>query len=705
MEQVTDKQIQAAAIRPAAGSGSAIEEYRRKLGELLTLNESQEGRLKAWLKARLNDWKSDTEDLHRRLREDNDLVEGVIPETDYPWEGASNVHVPITEMYMEIYKSVFKRSILGADLLWYGETDDDALKDLLADVEEMMNYKARNEWNIEKALSAVLWTAPRDGLGVVQVTWCEEFEDATDVLIYTSLDEFLADFEGPEDAGLDEAGWFETLGLLSEASEEFPVEIPLTFKRRTYYGNKADVVELVDFVTIPASAPHIKHEACRGYGKRYALRKGVIRDKARDGAFYDKAAKRLLASSGKAGSVTEFTQAQDSIEGITRTNTADDYELFELVVKGRLDGEAGEEKKYLVTYSLERDILLSCMEYPYRVDFYALFKINERPNRLIGRSIPVKTRDMNDEIDTQHNQRINARTVGTVPSFKAQNNAKKELDPMLTQNKWAPGRIFWLTNFDSFEQFKVQPTDLGESMQEEGNDMRILDLFLGAAASLLSGGPATGDPNAPGNKTAMMIQQSNLRMDDPLQELRDGVAEVGNICLSHLYQFGDPVIFYQTEKLAGGRTRNETRSIHKKYLRRGIRLNMSGITVTQNPDAEMQKKFQLYQMLMTEPTFQQNAKARVEVLRDALRSGREPGRNRYLPTVEELEAQMVEIQKKAMLQMQEEQAAAAAAQEQAAGEERIKAARRDLEIKSLARRRAEENLALAAPAGTNGAAQ
>lgn len=697
METQAKVVVDAADVRVATLPRTLSDAYRQKLGELIELDDRQKARLKSWLKTRLSEWKEDTSELHERLEADNDLVEGMVTETDFPFEGASNVHVPVTEMYMEVYKSVEKRSILGADLLWYGETDVDELKDMLADVEELMNYKARHEWNIEKCLSQVFWTTNRDGLGIIQCTWEETYEPARDIVLLTSEDDFLTEFPSPEETGLDEQEYMELWQYVVEnASPEMPIEVPITFEKLTYYGCKGEVVELIDFVTLPATVPDIKSKACRGYGKRFYMRKGEIRDKRDDNVFYKEAANRLLSKQGKASTRNPYTQAKDEVEGLKRSNK-DDMEFFELAIRGRLDGENDDagERWFLVTYSFEHDELAACMEYPYRVPFYALFRINERPGRLIGRSIPQKTRDMNDEIDTQHNQRINARTISAVPSFKAQLNAKKELDPMLNNNKWRPGGIFWLTDFNTFDQFKVQPVDLGESMQEEENDFRILDLYLGSAVSLLSGSTAPGDPSAPGNKTAIMIQQSNLRMDDPLAELREGVSELGEICLSHLYQFGPPLLEFQSEiEGQGGGGVRESRTLHKKFLRRGIHLQMRGITVTQNPDAEMQKKFQLYTFLMNEPTFAGNPQARIELLRDALRAGREAGRDRYLPTLEQIQQQQLDLQKKAMIQMELEKAMAAKQQADEATKSKLAGAKQEIDQKTTAEKMAAHSLAI-----------
>ncbi len=683
---------------------SLSDAYRNKMGELLELTGPQKTRLKAWLKSRIKEWIDDTEELRQRLQDDNDLVEGVVMETDFPFEGASNVHVPVTEMYMEIYKSVEKRSILGADMIWIATTDDDDLKDMLPEIEDALNYHAIHKWNIKTALANVFWTTNRDGLGVIQLTWEEVYEKATDLILITNIQEFEQEFPSPEESGIPHEEFAAWAKAAANASDEEPLEIPISFEKEVYYGCKAEVVELTNFVTFPATVPDIKDRLCRGYGKEYMARAGSLRDDARNGMFYKDAVNALISKGAKAV-IDPATQAKDDIEGLSRTNLKDQFRLFNLVIKGRLDGEEGEEGRYLVTYSYDHDELIQTMEYPYRVDMCALFRINSRPNRMIGRSIPNKTRDMNDEVDTQHNQRINARTIGTVPVFKAQMNQKKELDPYLRENKWAPGRIFWLTDFAAFEQFKVQPTDQGESLAEETNDMRILDLFLGSAASLLSGGAAPADPNAPGNKTAIMIQQSNLRMDDPLSELREGVSELGNICLSHWYQFGPPILSYQSKVSDGVRPTFETKSLHKKFLRKGIHIDMAGITVTMNSDAEMQKALQIHQVLLQEPLYAQNDELRMTGLRDALRAGRVANRERLLPSLDEIKQHQLDVQKQAMTQMAAEKQAADAQQAQEAMKSRIAQAKTDVQIPDLAKQIAERSMAEAGAPAVNGVGQ
>lgn len=609
------------------------------------------------------------------------------------WCGNSNVHEPLTEIYMDGTCSIEKRSILGAGLLWVCETDQDEMLPIATKVAEMMNYNARNRWNVERAIPGIIWNTNRDGLGIVQCPYVETYEKTNDIIIITSAEEFDKEFPNVKDSGMDQEEFYSTKELCQSATEQNPVEILISFEKQTYAGPKAEIVERVDFVTIPAWVPDIKDERCRGYGKRYAAHIETIREKSDDGVWYKEECEAVI-DSGKKAEITSYVQAKDDITGIKRTNSKDERELYELIIKGRLD-DGGEIEKFLVTYHHDSDKLLQVIDFIYRVDFYALFRTDDRPNQLGGKSIPAKTRDMNDLSDTLVNQTVNANTISTVPMFKQLESS--QLDMSLNENKIKPGGIIKLPNFDEFAQFIIQPTDHGENIQLTERAMRVMDMYIGMPASLFAGGVPAGDPTAPGNKTNALIEQGNLRMENPISCLRHGMADLGDICLSHVYQFGPPELSYLSEEAGpDGQVVKKTQTVHKKYLRKDLKMKMNGISVIDNPDAEMQKQFNLHTVLMTYQGYAQDPSLQNEVLRDALMKGQVSGRERYLPKDEVLKQKMIDLMKQAQQKMELEQQM----KEKQAQEDQVKGnlakAKQVIDIQNTSKKLAEHSL------GTNG---
>lgn len=630
------------------------DEYRNSLGRLLDLTDDQMEKLKKRIFKEIAAWKSDTSQLQQKLRRANDLIEGVIEETDYPFVGCSNIHIPIAAINMKVFHSFTRRSLLGTDSIWYMETDDDALRDKLPEIEENLNYKASSKWNISESISDVLWTTPRDSLGIIEVEQVEEYEpNVKDFVLVANDAEFLQEFP-QEDPGMSDEEWASwRQRVATEASDENPLEIPFTYDREVYKGPKAEIVELSDFCIFPATAVDIGPEHCRGYGKRFYMRRGAIKKKKDEGLWYADAVDKFLQKTRRGSQVTPYMRSKDQIEGLNRGSKSDDYELFSLTYRYNFGNKEGEKKIRLVVSHEHKEILFA-IDYPYRMDNYALFRIEKRANRLLGTSIPMDLDDLNEEIDTMHNQRINSRKIAEVPSFKGKKDKKKDFDAGADENMWRPGVIFWLEDPLAFDQFKVQPVDLSGSMAEEVNSMNIISYMMGFRPDVLSGAPPRENPKASGQKTAMLLQQVSMRMDDPLSELRHGLEKVGEICLSHEYQFGPAQISYSSDK--------QTKTFPKRLLRKGLTVRAHGTTVQMNPEAEFTKWFNYYRAFIQDPIIGNRTKSRWELLMRAMKAGRVQGREKILPTLQELEqeeAQMrakVEMQKAIMVNQQKQAA-------------------------------------------------
>ena len=630
------------------------EEYRNSLGRLLELSPEQMKKLKNRLKREIESYEQDTADMQEQLRRWNDLVENVIEETTYPFEGASNLHIPIIAIYMKVYHAVLVRSTISKDKIWYAETDNDRIRDYLADIENNINYKASAKWNIVDALSEVFWTTPRDGLGVMQIPYVEEFENNVhDTVVVTSEADFMEEFP-PEDPTMSPSEWQEWLYHVREqASEDDPVEIPIVYDKEIYKGPKGEVVDLADFVIFPATAKDIGPTYARGYGKRFYARRGEIKKKIRDGIWYQKQGDAFLEKTKRGSEVSSYIRSRDDIEGLQRSSHSDDYELFELVYRIELEDGEG-ERKLLVTYSKQNNIILSIINYPYRVDFYVLFRLQKKPNRLRGGSVPGDLEDINEETDAIHNQRINSRKIAEVPSFKAKRSIQKDFDPEADQNRWKPGVIFWLDDPDSFVQFTVQPVDFNSSIAEEANLIKIASLQMGLDPGIFSGGAQLDNPSAGKDKVNTLIQSSGLRMDDPLTELRKGIEGVGTVCMSHEYQFGQASISYMQSSETG---QSLSKSFPKRIMRTGVSLKLYSANVTLSPEIEFQKWAQYYAFFSRDPLIAQRTKSRWELLMRCLRATREKGVSNILPTLEEM--QQEEIAMKAQVEMQTQQMAQA----------------------------------------------
>ena len=649
------------------------------IGELLDLSDTQLKRIKKKLKEEIEAWEQDTSELQEKLEHWHNLSEGIIEETDWPYEGAFETHIDLCGIYLKVYHSIERRSILGSENIWYAEAepDHDELQDSLPEIETMLNYKARSEWNIEEMIPEAFACANRDGLSGLIVPYVIDIEHVEDKVVISNEQEFMEEFPDPEELGEDYEALFSM--VVSEASEEAPLEIPIEFDKVVYEGPKAYLVERANLVTFPASARSLEKEYCRGWGHSFEIQRDEVRRKMEDEEWDKEECQEFLRKTKKNSSdyAPNYVVNRDMNVGISRSKNSGMHQFFELIYRMRL-GKGAAEIRYHFIYNKEHDCLVMSKVYIYNADIMALFRIDRRPNQLDGKSIIGQLEFLNEELDLMHNQRVQSREITNVPSFKAKNDLKKGpdgFDPAAEENQWRPGVVFWLRELDAFEQFKVQPVDHGDSMIEEQNLFRIASFIMGVDIALFSGQTPSGDPQAPGNKTQTLISMGNLRMEDPIAELRYGVEQVGTICLSHLYQFGPAQIGYRSQE---GNSQ-VTKYLKKRLLRNGLKIKMQGVTVVMNSDTEFNKWMERAAILsQTEPLIGQDPARRTELIRRGLRQGRIPNADKILPSIEEIKRQQVEMTKQAISEMMIQEQMQKAAQAQAQQQEMVK---RDQESK------------------------
>lgn len=649
--------------RPKTASYS-IENFKSQMGEQLELSSAEVKRLKKQLKRDIQEWTEATAPLQQRLEEYLALAEGYsISDEEPPFRGAYMSNVAIVQIYISVCTSIQIRSILSADTIWYAQVapEYDNIAGDLEDVDEMLNYNARTQWNVEPMIKEATYCANRDGLSGLDVPMVWDQEHVKDTVFIHNEQDFLEEFPDAESAGMSAEKYQEfAQEVLSIASEEMPAEVPIEFDKTVYFGPKCYLVERANLVTFPANARSLEREDCRGYGYRFTVRRGEIVRNMNNGIWHKEATAAFLKKTkGNSDEQIDYERSKDEISGIETGDTSDTHELYALTYWFSRETD-GTEEKISVVYSEKQNIILSRKSYIYRINTLALFRTDKKANQIDGRAIPEKLYEMWREINHMHSQRVQNRDITNVPSFKGRKSAlggEGGFDPEEEANEWHPGVVFWLTNPDDFDQFRVQPVDLGESLNEERNDLAYATQIIGVDPALFSGTPSQSDPTAPGNKTGLLVQQSNLRMDDPIDQLRDGVEQVGNICLSHLYQFGPPelVFFVQNGK------QMEKKTIRKRILRAGVTVKMRAVGVTMNPDYEFQKGMQEHSaLLQMEPLIAQDDMRRVKDLRRVLRKARYPNYEEILPSDAEIQQIVASKQQQAqqMMAMQQQQIAA-----------------------------------------------
>lgn len=620
----------------------------------ISLDDDQKTYVKKVLKNCWNEWQQNTVLLRQKLRRANDLMEGIKEPKTFPWQDCSDLHMPIIEIHITILHSIVSSTVLENDPVCYVKTLVDGIGEKVdTDIEQFLHWTCRIQLNIDSAHSDIYWKVYQDGLCVGDLDWVEEFDRRFEVRTYESTNDFERDFPTPQDAGLSQESYANhLLDIVSKGRIQVKIEEIFT----KYRGPRLRVVELKDLIVIPTTSPTFEYAMF--VGDAFVQRADYFRKLARQDWFDKDEVRKMLQFPGLSDSPDDISQQQDRIEGVAknRVTQADEYYAMQGILKINLneaykshddyEDDFETEQMYLVVYHKDSDSLLRIEEYPYfhgRIK-YIPYRFKKRVNRLIGQSIYDQLVDINDEIDTQHNQRIDSRTITTVPSFIKL--ATADFDPTRKDQRFYPGVTFKVNNFNEVKQFDIRQTDLGESMAEEQNLMYLADLRTGASQLGRTGQGGKNDPRAPAKKIMAQIQQSNQRVDDHIRELKIGTAECFTQVLELYYQFAGPMITFirkdpDTQAFV-------KQSIARTKLRtRNTFIEVARTSTTDNPSMLVQKYLTLYQLLSNDPLIGGNIIRRRELIFRLLKGLREPNMDKLVPSIpdllKELQAQQASI--------------------------------------------------------------
>ena len=617
----------------------------RKAGltrKLLPVTKKQREKIVSYLASAFKEWEANTTLLRNKLLRINNTIEGIKNPKSFPWEGCSNIHIPLIEIHLTILHSVASSTMLEMEPMYMAKQLLPEGEEVDGNIELFLHWVCKIQLKLDETISDIYWTTYQDGTGIGDLDWVAEYQRRYDCKVYLSLEQFTTDYPDPKSAGCTQDEYDSYVADLMSINED-GIEIEIEETVPKYVGPKLRIVLLKDFVVIPSGSPTLDY--AQFIGDVYVQRADYFRVKARDGWIDNKELTIMLGQEGLATAPDDVTASQDRIEGIGRSRVvkADEYKIMQGILKMDLYGK-GYEDQFLVKFDPKSQALLWIEKYPYWHNRckYILWRFKKRPNRLLGQSLYDQLIDLNDEADVQHQQRIDSRTITTVPSFKKLSTS--QVDFSRKDQHFYPGVTFKVTSMSEIQQFDIKQTDMGQTMQEESNLFMVADMRTGASG-LRSGRESSRDPRASGKKTALLLQQSNNRIDDHMRELKYGNIELANQILDLYYQYSPESVIKFSAPEYNNDTGTVAKVVQREMERRKLRNNNMRIDVTRtsimdNPEQMAQRSMVLHQILVNEPLIGQNMVRRRESLKQLLRNMRVRNIENLLPTLEQYAKEM-----------------------------------------------------------------
>lgn len=408
------------------------------------LSEEVQRDLVAVCKADHDGSQTDRQTWENRLVEWDNAYYGVLPTKHMPWPGCSNVHIPLTMLGVETLKPRLIEAVMGSDPMILAVPTESSDIERRDSVELFLNWQGRTrlKLNVVVPESAHLFLLP--GTVIAKVYWKADRRRSKAVRSFpttTALEDiFQALFGATLPTDLKSIGDGEWDGTATGSpSGGPPLEVRLKFKfletetqvlvdQEVLVENPCvELLDPVDFFTPSRAGADVqKMPWCQ---HRLWYTEDELRRKVTLGRFDADAVETLIhgtpTGEDTAEGATEAVQSGRSLaEGMDDEASSareDQYEVFADYRRWDID-EDGLEEEIIVWWASKLPDQILGWDYLENVHAtgkrpFVVGRFFPVPFRFYGLSFAEVVQDLQAEINTLHNQRIDFYTIQNLPFY------------------------------------------------------------------------------------------------------------------------------------------------------------------------------------------------------------------------------------------------------------------------------------------------
>ena len=478
---------------------------------------------------------------------------GIQPKKLFPWKGCSNHHVPITMLGIETLKPRLIETVLGADPMYYAIPTEGSDEERAETTQLFLNWQMRTELGIDPIVeeSAHLYLTP--GTVVGKILWRKDRRRIKAIRTFpaeTPLDAIFDALFGSERP----AEWEESKGAWSGhfrdrggakrdvrarfAFTEDEIHVLLDKEAIIFDGPRVELIDAVDFVAPFRGGADVQRLPWCAQVLHYD--ENMLRRKVEEGRFYEDAVRELLGENPPVESTEQSGQAladlRSQTEGVVSDPAtsvrADEYMVIERYCRWDIDDDGYEEEIIVWTCDQLPDRILG---WDYLDNVFAhgkrpfvVGRYLKLPGRFYGLSFPEVVRDLQDEINTIHNQRVDAGTVQNTPSGFFRASMTMPPGPM----RVSPGTWLPLDNpqTDAREiRWSGTPT---WGFNEESTLYQMFERLTGITDLALGRQPNRVGATRTASGTAALLSEAGLRFKTAMEGFQRFWLEIGEHILA-----------------------------------------------------------------------------------------------------------------------------------------------------------------------------
>jgi len=527
-----------------------------------TDNKTLEDELQSFIHRILEDELRSQEVLIERLEKSQKQYRGEREPKSFPWSGASNVSIPVTQWLVDNIIVRLITAIFGQKKVWVLKARKPEFVDLIHELEDGLDWWQKWIIDFKNTIFDPLLQCIKTGTGIIKINY--EIKKKT-IYRYATKEE-IADSDIKK---------YSTTG-------EPVVKVPVT----TYQGPTLFPIPREDFI-ISSEAKSVDDAYLVGFRKY--LRKPEIEARIKAGLYRKGALKHLFEGSEYSGD--EFDDVKkDRAEGQGKEiSEAKDkpIELWELWFKYDVDGD-GIEDDIVVVYHHDTKTILRAI---YNPDFYGsrpFIDLIASPIEYCfdGFGLCDQLRDLQEVVDTLYNQTLDNRTLQNSLAFLQRDTAREE------DWEFYPGVVVKVDDVENaIKQFEIKDP-MPSAMADIGQAIQFMQ-FVASVSPEAMGQPTAERPVA--SEAMARLEQVGIKMRFNMDVLRRKISKIGMKALCQFAQY-QPRFTYEVED-KDGLFQSKAIDFPSSYLEEGIQIDLMASSEMLNSEVRRQINIAVYQLL------------------------------------------------------------------------------------------------------------
>ncbi len=528
------------------------------------------------------DWQAGLETWYKQYK-------GILKSKNFPWEGCSNLHIPITGIIIDTLVSRMINPIFGTQPFVTARGVSESVpqqplpdggsdaphtisdNEKAHDVENMLDFVLTKRIGVYAKVQDWIRETFIYGRGIMKIVWRKDVRKYTRKLNREQVEEEVAIFQDRVQSGHSSAPILEFLDqmlFIAEANDwEKKPFVSIEREEVTYNNPDWVFIPIEDFIYHPraidiASSPYVAHRFRMDYDELL---------KAQDAGVYSNI--ELVNPMGGGSESTIISAHGESLlkdvqtleEGYDNSSQESEDELEELELiefHGKYDiDNDGRMEDIVATFCPKQNVLISARETDllHGKKPFAEIKMFPVPGRFESQGVPEIITDLQQELNDIHNQRIDNGTITNAVMFWYDPNS--DVDPEI--HRPGPGM-----------GFPAGPNQIGilqtgdvkfSSFREEELVRRLIQDRIGVSDFAI-GNDATAGQNKTATGVSAIVHEGNQRLEMMLRNVAVGLNEAVLQTLQLIQQFGDDEMYFRIVEGAETSMRKVTaREIQGQY--------------------------------------------------------------------------------------------------------------------------------------------